>query len=200
MVLEEQRREGLLREMFPDTEEVRHTTYVGDDGEIHEFRSLREGLAAMREDPIELVYPAALPEFDWDQVELRRREYEQERLEPYRDLVEKINREPTFQDTFQDIFDQAFDLLVQRQIKYGPNNIAQQGMWGVLTRIADDKISRIKRAFSGSIVNGQIQLDPIPEGDTDDTFEDACLDLINYGAILLALKRGEWGRPLEGDQ
>lgn len=170
MIEAEQRREGLMRE------------FVGDDDPIYEFR-----------------VPGAIAPMDWDQVELIRQETNAARNGGLADFMLRAPREPeppTFQETFQGIFDEAFNLLVQRQVKYGPNNIAQQGMWGVLTRIADDKISRIKRAFSGTIENGAIELDPIPEGDADDTFEDACLDLINYGAILLALKRGVWGRPL----
>ncbi len=110
-------------------------------------------------------------------------------------LIDRIDN-PTFEDTFLGIFDEAYGLLIQRQRKYGPENITRQGMWGVITRIADDKIARIKRAFNGRIVSGQIALDPVAEGESDDTFEDACLDLMNYAAILLALKRGEWGRPL----
>lgn len=103
---------------------------------------------------------------------------------------------PSFEDVFDGIFNEAFDLLIERQRKYGAENIARQGMWGVLTRIADDKIARLRRAFNGRIAAGQITLDPVAEGESDDTFEDACLDLMNYAAILLALKRGEWGRPL----
>lgn len=127
-----------------------------------------------------------------------RRELEEARVQPYRDLIERV-KSPTFEDTFQAIFDQAFELLIQRQRKYGPDNIARQGMWGVLTRIADDKIARLRRAFNGRIASGQIALDPVAEGEADDTFEDACLDLMNYAAILLALKRGEWGRPLSAE-
>lgn len=116
----------------------------------------------------------------------------------YNKLIDRIDN-PTFEDTFEGIFDEALDLLVQRQHKYGPNNIAGQGMWGVLTRIADDKISRLKRAFNGSIVNGKIELDEIVDPAEQDTFEDACLDVMNYAAILLALYRGEWGRPLQSE-
>ncbi len=127
-----------------------------------------------------------------------RKATEAERLQPYQKLINRI-KNPTFEDTFNSIFDEALDLLIQRQRKYGPNNIAQQGMWGVLTRIADDKIARLKRAFNGSITNGKIVLDEITDPDEEDTFEDACLDVMNYAAILLALYRDEWGRPLEGE-
>lgn len=106
---------------------------------------------------------------------------------------------PTFEETFADIYTEAFNLLVQRQRRYGDKNIEQQGMWGVLTRIADDKISRLKRSFNGQIVNGSIELNDITERDESESFEDACIDVMNYAAILLALKRGLWGRPLSED-
>ena len=103
----------------------------------------------------------------------------------------------TFEQVMQEIYDECFDLLVQRQRRYGPTNIDQQGPWGVLSRIANDKLARIKRAFNGQVVHGEIVLDPITDTDTDESYEDALKDLVNYGVILLALKRGLWGKPLE---
>ena len=123
----------------------------------------------------------------------------QERFDELMNKV-RVRDVTTFEDVFNGIFEEAFDLLIQRQRKYGPDNIAQQGMWGVLTRIADDKIARLRRAFNGRIAAGQIALDPVAEGESDDTFEDACLDLMNYAAILLALKRGQWGKPLADER
>ena len=105
----------------------------------------------------------------------------------------------TFEEVAQDIYDECFDLLVQRQVRYGPSNISQQGPWGVLSRIANDKIARIKRAFNGRVVHGDIELDPITDTDTDESFEDAVKDLVNYGVILLLLHRGKWGFPLESE-
>lgn len=131
-------------------------------------------------------------------LEQKRQEDEQERLAPFRDMIERIEN-PTFEDTAQDIYDECYDLLIQRQIRYGPSNIERQGMWGVLSRIANDKLERIKRAFTGRVENGEIVLDEIADSDQDESFEDAVKDVINYGVILLMLKRGEWGRPLEGD-
>ena len=105
----------------------------------------------------------------------------------------------TFEQVAQDIYDECFDLLVQRQKRYGPTNIDQQGPWGVLSRIANDKIARIKRAFNGQVVHGEIVLDPITDTDTDESYEDALKDLVNYGVILLLLHRGLWGKPLMAD-
>lgn len=135
---------------------------------------------------------------EWQDLEQKRQEDEAARLAPYRDLIERIQT-PTFQETARAIYDECYDLLIQRQIRYGPANIERQGMWGVLSRIANDKLERIKRAFTGRVENGEIVLDEIADGDQDESFEDAVKDVINYGVILLMLKRGEWGRPL-GDE
>jgi hypothetical protein len=95
------------------------------------------------------------------------------------------------------VYQEAFEILVERQNKYGSENISSQGVYGVVTRIGDDKLNRIRRALNGKVVNGRIILDPIPEGESTDTFEDAALDIANYALITLGLHRGLWGRPLE---
>jgi hypothetical protein len=105
---------------------------------------------------------------------------------------------PAFAQVFAGIFDEAFQVLISRQRKYGPGNIEQQGMYGVITRITDDKAQRLKRAMNGTIIDGRVDID-ITEGESDDTFEDACLDLMNYAAILLCLKRGLWGDVITDD-
>ncbi len=174
---EEQRREGRNREAFGggySYEDSLARLEVDDASGIGRLDGNVRGIGR-------------LAQFGWSE------ELEQKRKET---LGDRQKERVTFEATFSDIFVQAYDLLIARQRKYGPDNITRQGMWGVITRIADDKIARIKRAFNGRIVSGQIALDPVAEGDADDTFEDACLDLMNYAAILLALKRGVWGRPL----
>lgn len=117
-----------------------------------------------------------------------------------REEIEKIGRErasdATFEDVFEEIFKEALDLLIERQRKYGPDNIANQGIYGIITRIADDKISRVRTAMNGKVVNGKIIIDPIQDREAEDTFEDALLDIANYALIALALKRGLWGKPL----
>ena len=105
----------------------------------------------------------------------------------------------TFEQAFQEIFDETFDLLVTRQRKYGPDNIRNQGIYGVVTRIADDKIARVRQSLRGSVVNGQVKLEPIVDREATDTFEDALKDIANYSLIALALHRGVWGLPLEDE-
>src|SRR3990172_6694325 len=115
---------------------------------------------------------------------------------PYRRLFDRINT-VTFEDVAMKVFDECFDLLVASQVKYGPKNVEQQGLYGLLVRMRDDKLNRIQRALNGSIVNGQIVLDDIDlTGEEGDTLEDAYKDLANYAVISLILLRGEWGKPL----
>lgn len=105
----------------------------------------------------------------------------------------------TFQQAFAQIFDETFDLLVERQRKYGPENIRNQGIYGVVTRLADDKVARVRQSLKGSVVNGQVILDPIVDRESTDTFEDALKDIANYAMIALALHRGLWGLPLSDE-
>jgi hypothetical protein len=102
----------------------------------------------------------------------------------------------TFEDVFQTIFDEAFDLLVERQKKYGPDNIERLGTFGVLSRLAHDKIERVMRAMNGRIENGKVILE-LPTHYDDDSFEDGLFDIANYALIALAQHRGLWGAPLK---
>lgn len=102
---------------------------------------------------------------------------------------------PTFQSTFKDIFAESFDLLVERQRKYGPTNIQKLGLFGVFGRLSDDKIERIRRGLNGKIEHGVVTIEGF-EDFGDESFEDALFDIANYALIMIALKRGVWGRPL----
>jgi hypothetical protein len=89
------------------------------------------------------------------------------------------------------------EIMLERQKKYGPENIRQQGLYGVVVRAASDKVQRIKRALNGRVVEGEIVLDPIDDGsDVADTFDDGLLDAANYlGPIALMVRRGWWDLP-----
>jgi hypothetical protein len=106
--------------------------------------------------------------------------------------------ETTFEDVFDGIAFEGLKILYDRQRKYGPENIRQQGLWGILTRIKDDKIERVRAALNGSIKRGVIVLDEIAD-ENDETFEDALFDISNYALIMIAVKRGIWGFPLRED-
>jgi hypothetical protein len=103
----------------------------------------------------------------------------------------------TWDDALDAVFTEMRSIMIERQAKYGPDNITRQGLLGVLTRAMDDKIERIKGALNGTIVRGRVVLDPIEDGsEANDTFEDGALDGANYiGPILVMLKRGWWTLP-----
>jgi len=104
----------------------------------------------------------------------------------------------TFEETFKGIFQEAFDLLVERQRKYGPENIRSLGLWGTFERLSSDKIERVRRAFDGTLRHGRLET-WVDDDFGDDSFEDSLLDIANYAFIMLALRRGAWGRPLQED-
>jgi hypothetical protein len=103
----------------------------------------------------------------------------------------------SFEGTFAEIYSEALQILIDRQRKYGPENIREQGIFGIMTRIGNDKLERVRQCLNGSVKNGRIALEPIDSGtEENDTFEDALIDIANYALIAVALHRGVWGRPL----
>jgi hypothetical protein len=99
-----------------------------------------------------------------------------------------------FEDAFSRIFDQAYDLLVEKQEAYGPENVRELGFYGVFSRLASDKVNRLRNLMNGTLENGKISID---WADTnDESVEDTLLDIANYALILVALQRGWWGLPL----
>ena len=103
----------------------------------------------------------------------------------------------TWEEALDAVLAEMRAVMVSRQDKYGPDNILRQGILGVLTRVQDDKIERIKGALNGTVVRGRVFLDPIPEGDDDDTFTDGVIDAANYLVIMLMLYRRWWGLERE---
>lgn len=102
----------------------------------------------------------------------------------------------TFDSAFGSIYKEALDLLIAKQKSYGPKNIEELGFFGVFSRLASDKVERLRNAMNGRVVKGKVEID-LAETLKDESIEDTLLDLMNYSAILIALKRGLWGLPLE---
>ena len=103
----------------------------------------------------------------------------------------------TFQEVFAEIFNESWNVMIDRQAKYGNANIQQLGLYGVLSRVANDKMSRVMKSLNGKIVDGKVLLDPIKEEHVDEFLEDALLDIANYALIAIALKRGVWGKKFD---
>lgn len=119
-----------------------------------------------------------------------------ERFENIEALIDRIDN-PSFQDTVDAVLGEVRDLIVARQRTYGPDNIRQQGLFGIVNRIGNDKLARIRQRLNGSIVNGEIVLDEIELGSVDEPgFINDMADIIGYGVCGILLARDEWGMPL----
>jgi hypothetical protein len=107
--------------------------------------------------------------------------------------------ERSFENTFAEIYSEAYKLLVDKQERYGDLNIAQLGLHGVISRLAHDKVSRAKKFLNGSIVNGEVRLEPM-DHNTEESLEDTLLDIANYALIAISIQRGKWGRPMDNGE
>jgi len=123
------------------------------------------------------------------------------RMETPEDWTEAPAVPVTFEDTVDDVLFEVANLIIDRQRTYGPNNIEQQGIFGIVNRIGNDKLARIRQRLHGSIVNGEIVLEDIDLGSVNEPgIINDLADVIGYAVCGILLLRGEWGRPLSGDE
>lgn len=107
-----------------------------------------------------------------------------------------MSDQETFEDVFDGIYAEASSIMMQRQRRYGPENIRKQGLHGVVTRIGEDKLSRIKNTLRGRVIAGEVILDTMSQEDLA-VAEDAFFDIANYSLICIALMRKKWGYPMK---
>jgi hypothetical protein len=92
--------------------------------------------------------------------------------------------------TYEDAIDWAWlrvrPILIDRQRKYGHENINRSGELGLLVRL-NDKLARMGNLLK---VSGE-----------DESVEDTAIDIAGYGIIWVMWLNGLWGRfPLEEDR
>jgi hypothetical protein len=105
----------------------------------------------------------------------------------HRPSAEYNNNKPatnkTFADEVWDIMDELGNLLISKQLDYGPGNVnnAHGGpINGLLVRIGD-KFERLKNLMKKDGIKPQ-----------HESIEDSFKDLANYGVIGLMVQRGVW--------
>ncbi len=109
-------------------------------------------------------------------------------------------RPESFEDTVSALLKEVADLIIDRQRTYGPRNIEQQGIFGIVNRIGNDKLARIRQRLNGAVVNGEIVLDEIELGSVNEPgIINDLADVIGYAVCGILLLRGEWGRPLSDE-
>ena len=97
---------------------------------------------------------------------------------------------PFFEYLLFPYYAKAFGILVERQEKYGPKNILDAGVYGVVEQLRN-KVERASAQLRGTVVDGRVALEPMDE-ETKKVFRDSLLDLANYSMIALALSDGLW--------
>lgn len=85
------------------------------------------------------------------------------------------------EDKWLDVVGEVYSIFCSKNADYGPNNIAALGEEGIVVRLFD-KFSRIKR-----LIFDKENIDV-----TTESVEDPIIDLIDYGIILLLVRRGLW--------
>ena len=114
----------------------------------------------------------------------------------------------TFKEARTIIVGRASAIMDQKRALRGTENIERQGLSGVITRIAEDKLSRIQRHVQEQLFWQMVEDRPwaktslasagwsrdacAPKDLDGDTFEDDLLDVLNYSIIALALHHGWW--------
>ena len=86
----------------------------------------------------------------------------------------------TFEGMFMGLHYDCHAVMIERQKKYGPNNIPKFGTFGTLVRMTD-KFERL----SNMVQNGD-------SGSVDESIEDTLIDISNYANIMRAQMRGWW--------
>lgn len=107
------------------------------------------------------------------------------------------------------ILSEAIDILDTKRNLRGTANITRQGLPGVITRIAEDKLSRIQRSVEDQLFWDLAAARPwamealTEHGHTSitttieatESLEDDLIDVLNYALIAVALNRGWWELP-----
>lgn len=92
-----------------------------------------------------------------------------------------------FEDAITLVNQECDDILIRKQLDYGPDNIRLWGLLGLAVRMTD-KVMRLKELLTSG---REPQFESIR-----DTF----VDLRNYGEIGLMLINGHWGLPVRRAQ
>jgi hypothetical protein len=115
----------------------------------------------------------------------------------------------TWEEALDIVLQEQRAIMVERHKKYGPKNIIELGIKGVLDRAASDKITRLRNYYEPLWARQWLkehgvpediidQYVPLPEDFTDESVEDAHIDASNYlGPISLMLRRGWWNLPMK---
>ena len=129
-------------------------------------------------------------------------------------LAERLKEEKiaTFDDAMDTVYASMREIMISKQKLRGPGNITSQGLYGIFTRVKDDKLERIMKSVKRDVQREQCLKDGMPVEVVDqyyparevveanlekgDSLEDDIIDCANYCIIALMVMRGIWGFPV----
>jgi len=97
----------------------------------------------------------------------------------HRELAKQLELESEYAISVLGVMMEQLAIFERKQAAYGPHNIGEFQEYGVLVR-ANDKIARLKNLHKR-------KQDP-----DEEPIMDSWGDLLNYAAIAIVCRRGEW--------
>lgn len=90
-----------------------------------------------------------------------------------------------FEEMFEHLQKDCLDIMVDRQRKYGPNNIPKFGTFGTLVRMTDkfERLNTLHERFQDLKDDASY---------SDESLEDTLIDIANYANIMRAQLKGYW--------
>ncbi len=100
----------------------------------------------------------------------------------------------------------TLDIMLSKRRLRGHENISRQGLYGVVTRVTEDKMARIQRSVETLDLRERLARRGINQGTIDElvplelgegeSLQDDLIDGANYFIICLLLEFGWWSLPL----
>lgn len=135
-----------------------------------------------------------------------------------RDILKIIDDEQvdqpamSFEHEVLRIFAKAYQIMVEKRLARGPNNITEQGLSGVINRLRRDKLERVqnyadnlallatleKRNVDQSVIDQIVPVEHHSRSEWTSVMDDL-LDTVNYAAIGVMLLRNTWDLPMVSD-
>lgn len=117
----------------------------------------------------------------------------------------------TFNEAMDSVYKDMREIMISKQTLRGAGNISAQGLYGIFTRVKDDKLERIMKSVKRDVQREQCLADGLPqdivdkyypardvaEAHAEDSLEDDILDCANYCIIAMMVMRGIWGLPVD---
>lgn len=113
------------------------------------------------------------------------------------------SREARFASALDAVVSLGRKIMVEKRRLRGSENIRRQGLQGVINRLSEDKLERVKRHVKNLALRAELaereieqrlidQIAPMPDLEDTVSLEDDLIDIANYAHIMVLMLRGAW--------